>query len=233
MLVGDPDELRGRLKLCGFFVDLSLDHDSHRVLVAISRLCFVDLHRILEVLSRHRVVQIPLIITRSVRNLLTHFVCDLAEVDEVIRNVDQLGRGIRTETGNLHAATLVSNSVYCVHKIFIAGDEYCRVITAGQRQHVYCNLNVKVRLSCAVIESLQLFLNDPKTVATHPQEKPLLSLGAHVYARVEEGPQQTSIAQQHTEQFVVVDVDIVKTGGMEKIITVYEYCYSTAMTQLP
>jgi hypothetical protein len=73
-------------------------------------------------------------------------------------------------------------------------------------------------------------LNDPKTVATHPQQKSLLPFGADVDARVKEGPQQSPITQQHTKQFVVVDVDIVETSGMEKIITVYENCDSSAMT---
>jgi hypothetical protein len=57
-----------------------------------------------------------------------------------------------------------------------------------------------------------------------------LAFGAYVDAGVEEGPQQASITQQNTEQFVVVDVDVVKACGMKKIVTVYENCDSSAMT---
>jgi hypothetical protein len=57
-----------------------------------------------------------------------------------------------------------------------------------------------------------------------------LPFRADVDTRVKEGPQQSPITQQHAKQFVVVDVDVVETSGMEKIITVYENCDSSSMT---
>src|SRR5205085_7242288 len=78
-----------------------------------------------------------------------------------------------------------------------------------------------------------LLLYDPKTVTSHPQEKTLLTFGADVDTRVEKSPQQPSIAQKHAQQFVVVDIDIMKPRRVEKIVTVDKNCDPSAMTELP
>ena len=56
---------------------------------------------------------------------------------------------------------------------------------------------------------------------------------ADIDTRVEEGPQQPAIAQKHAQQFVVVNVDVVKPRSVEKIITVDKNCDPSAMTKLP
>ena len=49
---------------------------------------------------------------------------------------------------------------------------------------VHRNLDVEVRLSRAVIEGLELFLNDAESVTPHPEKKALLPLGANIDAGV-------------------------------------------------
>jgi hypothetical protein len=60
-----------------------------------------------------------------------------------------------------------------------------------------------------------------------------VSFGANIHSGIEESPQQTSIAEQNAQQFVVIDVDVVKTRCVEKIVAVYEDGDQPAMSQLP
>src|SRR5215213_11823829 len=83
VVVGDPDELRGRFKLRCLFFDLSFDYDAHGCLKTVG--LFLAIHLILQVVSWHWLVQIAFIVTSTVRDLLAHFVRDLAEVNEVVR----------------------------------------------------------------------------------------------------------------------------------------------------
>jgi hypothetical protein len=75
---------------------------------------------VVKIWRRQRFVQVTLIITRPVSDLLAHFVRDLAEIYEVVRDVDEFWRRVRSETGYLDTTSLVRNGVDCVDKIFIA-----------------------------------------------------------------------------------------------------------------
>jgi hypothetical protein len=76
-------------------------------------------------------------------------------------------------------------------------------------------------------------LNDPETVASHPEKKTLLALSPDVDAGVEKCSQKPSIAEKHPQKFVVIDVDVVKASCMKQVVTVNENCYSPPMTKLP
>src|ERR1700687_4306222 len=103
----------------------------------------------------------------------------------------------------------------------------------GKREHVDGDLDIEICLASAIIKGLQFLLNHPKTVAAHPEQEPLLSFRSHVDTGIKECSQQTSVAQQHTQQFIVVNVDVVKARCMKKIVTVDENRDSAAMAQLP
>src|SRR5215213_4180093 len=85
VIVGNPDELRGRFKLRCLFFDLSFNYDAHCCLKTVR--LFLAIHLVLQVLSWHWLVQIAFIVTTTVRDLLPHFVCDLAKIYEVVGNV--------------------------------------------------------------------------------------------------------------------------------------------------
>jgi hypothetical protein len=73
-------------------------------------------------------------------------------------------------------------------------------------------------------------LDYTKTIPAHPQKKTLLTFRADIDARVKESPQQPPVAQKDSQQLVVVDVDVVETSCMKKIVTVDKNCDPAAMT---
>jgi hypothetical protein len=76
-------------------------------------------------------------------------------------------------------------------------------------------------------------LYDAKTVAPHPQQKTLLPLGSGIDARVKKGAQKSAVAEKHAQKFVVIDINVMKTRRVKKIIAVDKNCYATAMSELP
>src|SRR5687768_192753 len=175
-------------------------------------------------------VQLTLIITRHVRDLLAHFVGDLAEIDKVVSHVDQLWRGVRSEAGNLHATAFVRHGIHRVNKILVTRHEHCRVVTTGKGQHVYGDLDVEICFPGAVVKGFQFFLNHAETITSHPEQKSLLTLGADVDTGVEERSQKPSIAKQHPQEFVVIDIDVMEPRRMKKIVTVNKNRDSSPMT---
>jgi hypothetical protein len=76
-------------------------------------------------------------------------------------------------------------------------------------------------------------LDNAKAVAPHPEQETLLSFCADVDARVEKRPQQPTVSQQHAQEFIVVDIDVVEARGMKQVIPVNENCHSAAVAELP
>src|SRR5436190_19230337 len=109
-----------------------------------------------------------------VNKVFPHFIRNLAQIDEAISDVDQLWCGVRSEPGNLNATSLVSDRVDRINEIFIARDKHGRVVTAGEREHIDRNLDIEICLARAIVKSLQLFLHDAKSIASHPKQKALL-----------------------------------------------------------
>jgi hypothetical protein len=60
-----------------------------------------------------------------------------------------------------------------------------------------------------------------------------LPLGTGVNAGVEEGAEQSSIAEQDPEKLVVIDVDGVKARRVEEIVAVDENRYATTVSEFP
>src|SRR5262245_44586447 len=140
------------------------------------------LHLLMHVGWRDWFVQITLVVTVPVADLLANFFSYLTEIYEVVSHVDQLRCSIRSKARNLHATSLVGNRVHGVHKIFITRNEDRSVISSRERQHIHCYLDIEIGFARAVIERFQFLLHDTKTVATHPEQKPLLSLGTHIHS---------------------------------------------------
>jgi len=60
----------------------------------------------------------------------------------------------------------------------------------------------------------------------------LLTLSSRVNAGIKESSKQTTIAQQHPQQFVVVNIYIVKSRRVKQIVSVNKYCHFSAMAEL-
>src|SRR6476660_2812972 len=131
------------------------------------------------------------------RDLLSHIDGELTEIDEIVSDVDQLGRSVGAKAGDLHAAAFIGDGVHRVNKIFVTRNEHRGVVTARQRQHVNRDFNVEISFSRAVVERLQFFLNHAETVTTHPEQKTLLAFSADINARVEKRSQEATVAEQH------------------------------------
>src|SRR5215204_2316157 len=104
MVVGDTYKLRRRFKLSRFLFNLSLDYHTHRWFKT-NRLRLLHFHLVVQILRRQRFVQITLVVARAVSKLFPDLICDFAEVDEVIGNVDKFWRRVRSEARYLDAAT--------------------------------------------------------------------------------------------------------------------------------
>src|SRR6266568_4133018 len=66
----------------------------------------------------------------------------------------------------------------------------------------------------------------------HPQQKSLLSLGAGINAGVKESAKQSAVTQECSQQFIVINVDVMKSRRVKKIVTVDKDCHFAAMTEL-
>ena len=167
------------------------------------------------------------------RRIFSDQVRDITEIDKEISNVDQTRSGVRAEPSDLDAAAFVSDRVDRIDKIFVARYEYRRVVTSGERQHIHGDLYVEIRLSRAVVERFQLLLDDAETVSPHPQEKSLLTFSAYIDASVKEGAKEPAVSEQDTEQLVVIDIDVMKPGRVEKIVAVNENGNPAAVAEFP
>ena len=63
--------------------------------------------------------------------VLANSLGNLAEVDEAIGHVDQLGSGVGPKARNLNTTAFVRDGVNGIDEIFIAGYEHGRVVAAG------------------------------------------------------------------------------------------------------
>lgn len=61
----------------------------------------------------------------------------------------------------------------------------------------------------------------------------MLTLSADINAGVKKRPQQPAVAQQQTQQLIVIDVDIVKSGGVKQIVAVNKNGDAATMSKLP
>jgi hypothetical protein len=143
---------------------------------------------------------------RAVRKFFAHLFGNIAEINKVVCHVNQLRRGVGTKARDFDATTFVCDSVDGIDEIFVARDEHRRVVATGETEHVDSNLNVEICFARAVVKSFQFFVYDAKTVAAHPEQKALLPLSSYVHACVKESAQQTTVAQQDAQKFVVINV---------------------------
>ena len=157
----------------------------------------------------------------------------LTEIDEEVRDIDQSRRCVGAESRDLDTTSLVCHRVKGIDEVLITRHENRSVVSTGETEHVHCNLYVKIRLPSSIVKSLEFFLDDAKSVTTHPKKKTLLPLCSGVDARVEESAKQSSITEQNLQQFVVIDVYVVEARGMEEIIAINEDGDSSAMPELP
>src|SRR5438309_6736169 len=121
-----------------------------------------------------------------VNKVLANLVGNLAEIDEAVADVDQLWRSVGSESGNLDATAFVSDGVDGIDEVFIARNQHRGIVATGQRKHVDGDLNIEVCFARAVVECLQLFLHDAKTIAPHPKQKSLLTFRAGINSGVKE-----------------------------------------------
>jgi len=61
----------------------------------------------------------------------------------------------------------------------------------------------------------------------------LLAFRTRVYPCIKERAKQPSIAEQQPQELVVIDIDIMKTGRVEKVVAVDKDGYPPAMAKLP
>ena len=61
----------------------------------------------------------------------------------------------------------------------------------------------------------------------------MLAFSTYINACIEESSEQTSIAEQHTQKLIVIDVNIVKACCVKKIVPVNKYRHPAAMSELP
>ena len=134
-----------------------------------------------------------------VRKLFAHLVCDFAEVYEIVGHINQLRRGVGAKARDFDAAAFVGDGVDGIDEIFVAGDEHGGIVASGQAQHVNGDFDIEVGFACAVVKSFQFFLDDAKTVAAHPEQETLLAFRPDIHARIEEGSEQSSVAEQHAQ----------------------------------
>jgi hypothetical protein len=76
-------------------------------------------------------------------------------------------------------------------------------------------------------------LNYSEPVASHPKQKALLTFGSYIDSGVEECSQQPAVTEKDSQKFVVINIDVVESRCVKKIIAIYENCDSPAMSQLP
>ena len=167
------------------------------------------------------------------RRIFADQIGDVAKIDKEIGNVDQTRSRVRTEARNLNAAAFVSDGVDRVDEIFVAGDEYGSVVSAREREHIHRDLYIEIRFPRAVVEGLQLFLHDAKTVSPHPQKKALLTFGTDIHASVKERAKKAAVSEQDAEQLVVINIDVMKPGRVEKIVAVNKYGNPASVAEFP
>jgi hypothetical protein len=76
-------------------------------------------------------------------------------------------------------------------------------------------------------------LNNAKAIASHPEQEALLSFCADIDAGVEKSPEQSPVSQQNSQEFVVVDIDIVEPSGVKQIVTIDKNRHSATVSELP
>src|SRR5712672_1285957 len=166
LLIRDPNEISSRRKLIQAFCRGALNDRSDGRME-----CFIvyartwrrndhDLGNALDKrLGRWRLMRdmnVAIFVSHAVRKFLAHLLCYFTHIDETVGDVDKLRRGVRSKADDLDAATFVGNGVYCVDKVFIAGNEHRSVVASCEGKHVNRDLDVEIRLARAVIKSLQL-----------------------------------------------------------------------------
>src|SRR6266404_1707788 len=144
-------------------------------------------------------MNVTIFVAHAVRKFLSHLLSYITHIDKAVSNVDQFRRGVRSKADDLNPATFIGDGVYCIDKVFIAGNEHRSVVASREGKHINGNLYVEIGFARAVVKSLQLFLHHAKAVAPHPQQEALLSLGSGIDTRVKESSEQTAVAQQHAQ----------------------------------
>src|SRR5205085_8854204 len=122
--------------------------------------------------------------------VLTDKICNLSQINKKIGNVNEPRSSIRPEPGHFYAAALVRDGIDRVDKVFIAGDEHRRIITASEAEHVHGYLNIQIRFACTVVEGLELLLNDTEAISAHPKQKSLLSFCTRIDTGIEKCAKQ-------------------------------------------